>query len=279
MDKFQEQLENIQSQSLDSKKSWYSNVAVSYHKSRPHYPDQLLDQIIDLTQLSPNSPILEIGCGPGIATTKFAELGFVVSAIEPSKEASELAKQNCQNYPHVDIINTTFEEWTLEPEKFDAIFMTTSFHWLSPEIATQKSAAALKENGFVVLLWNTPPQPSQEIYENFLLEIYNHYAPSLFGYRDIKTYLENLNQFGEQLIDSGYFKNLVTGQVVTEITYSVERYLMLLSTLSPYMNLDSRQRDRLFMKLKETLHNNVGNSFITHYLSAFHLAQKTSTEC
>jgi protein-L-isoaspartate O-methyltransferase len=84
MSEFRKQLEAIYAQSLETKKSWYSEVAIAYHQTRPRYPTPMMERVVDLAQLSPNAPILEIGCGPGIATTTFAELGFSVVAIEMS---------------------------------------------------------------------------------------------------------------------------------------------------------------------------------------------------
>ena len=274
MNQFQQQIEQIQSQSLESKKNWYSQVAIAYDKSRPRYPSQLIDEIIKKAQLKPNSFILEIGCGPGIATTQLAERGFSIVSIEPSAESADLAKARCQNYSQVEILNTTFEEWNLQPETFDAVVATTSFHWLDRNLATKKSAAALKANGFLILLWNTPPQPSKEIYDSFLKEIYQTYAPNLIGYEELSRYQEHLDQFGEQLINSGDFENLSTGQFVKELSYSVDDYIMLLSTLSPYIRLEEKDRNNLLRALKESLQHHVGDSLNTHYLSTFHLVQK-----
>jgi SAM-dependent methyltransferase len=201
MQAFQQQLEAIYSQSLESKKRWYSKVATAYDQARPRYPKQILDQVVTITQLSPGARVLEIGCGPGIATTALAELGFAVVGLEPSPEASQLAQHKCQAYPQIQILNTTFEEWDLEPEAFDVVFATTSFHWLSPETACQKAAAALRDEGFLVLFWNTPTQPNKDVYRTL-------------------------------------------------------------------------QRQQLFTALGETLEANFPQDLPTHYLSAFHLAQK-----
>ncbi|MFP4135211.1 MAG: class I SAM-dependent methyltransferase [Halothece sp.] len=275
MNQFQKQLEIIQSQSLESKKSWYSQVAIAYDQTRPRYPAQLLDEILQITQLENNSFLLEIGCGPGIATTQLAELGFSIVAIEPSVESASLAKEKCRNYSNVEIINTTFEEWDLEPAKFDAVVASTSFHWLDRNLATQKSAATLKPNGFLILLWNTPPQPPKEIYDSFLKQIYKNYAPNLIGYEELSRYQQYLDQFGQELIASGDFDNLSTGQfIIKDISYSIDDYIMLLTTLSPYIRLEEKQRDNLLKALKESLHHNVGDTLNTHYFSAFHLGQK-----
>lgn len=274
MQAFQRQLKAIYSQSLETKKNWYSEVAVAYDQARPRYPKQILEQVITVAQLSPGARILEIGCGPGIATTALAELGFAVVGIEPSLAASQLAQQHCHTYPHVQICHTTFEEWHLEPKAFDAVFATTSFHWLSPEVACQKAAAALRDQGFLVLLWNTPPQPGKNVYQTWLQPIFQAYAPSLSGYEDISTHETYLHQFGQQVLDSGYFQDLVTGQHISEMICSVDRYLLLLSTLSPYIRLEPAQREQLLLALQETLKANFSEGLSTRYLSAFHLAQK-----
>ncbi|MGB3692437.1 MAG: class I SAM-dependent methyltransferase [Spirulinaceae cyanobacterium] len=156
----------------EQKRAWYGGVAEAYDKTRPAYPPQLINRAIELTLLPDDAKILEIGCGPGTATKDFAKRGYSLVAVEPSPKACQLARQNCLNYPQVEIINTTFEEYPLQPQTFAAVLAATSFHWVSPEIVYQKAATALKAGGFLILLWNTPPQPSQEIYQQFLQSIY-----------------------------------------------------------------------------------------------------------
>jgi hypothetical protein len=36
-------------------------------------------------------------------------------------------------------LNTTFEEWELELERFNAVLAATSFHWVSPEVRYAKA--------------------------------------------------------------------------------------------------------------------------------------------
>ncbi|MEA5505625.1 hypothetical protein VB735_21435 [Halotia wernerae UHCC 0503] len=75
-------------------------------------------------------------------------------------------------------------------------------------------------------------------------------------------------------INSGQFKDLISEQMICEVTYSIDDYLALLSTYSPYIALDPQQRNSLFANLQEALKNNCDKSIQTSYLSAFHIAQK-----
>ncbi len=254
------------------RKSWYDDAAVAYDRTRPRYPQQQRDRIIELTNLPANAVILELGCGPGIATTEFAQLGYSMICIEPSAEACKLARQNCQLYPDVTIVNTTFEEWELDTKKFDAVLAATSLHWIALEIRYEKTAKALKDNGWLILLWNTPPQPGYEVYQ--LLEpIYQTYAPAI-SYESLESYQENLNKMGEEVINYGYFKNLVSQQLTVEVTYNIDDYLALLSTLSPYIALEPQQRNSLFTGLKTVLEQNFESSLQLSHLSVFQIAQK-----
>jgi ubiquinone/menaquinone biosynthesis C-methylase UbiE len=255
------------------KSSWYSQVAEAYDRTRPRYPSSIMARMQTVAELQPKKKVLEIGSGPGIASLELAKLGVQMVCLEPSLAACELARRKCAEYPDVEFINTTFEEWELGSQQFDVVIPTTSFHWITPGIRTQKTAAALKENGFLILLWNTPPQPSYEIFQG-LIDIYQTHAPDLAKYEEYQDYQANLTQMGQEVIDSGYFKDLMQEQIITQVTYNVDDYLTLLSTLSPYIRLTAQQRDTLFTQLQQRLENHYGNQLELSYLSMMQITRK-----
>lgn len=260
------------SYSRQERENWYSKVAEAYDRTRPRYPQAVCDRIIELTNLSSSSTVLELGCGPGIATVPFAKLGCSLVCLEPSGEACKLARQNCYQYPQVEVINTTFEAWELNGKKFDAVLAASSFHWLDPQTKYQKTAAALKDDGYLILLWNTPPQLNFDIYRS-LQEIYQAHAPAI-EYRSIFSHQYNLNQIAETVINSGYYCNLQSDWLVSEVTYSLENYITLLSTLSPYIMLENRDRKSLFAGIREILSHKGGESLQLSHLIAWHIARK-----
>jgi SAM-dependent methyltransferase len=265
----------IATYSYEQRKNWYSEIAGFYNKTRPRYPQQLINRVVELAELPSNANILEIGCGPGIATVAFAELGFAMLCLEPSQPACQLARQNCATYPYVEIKNQTLEEWELEADKFNAVLAATSFHWVSPEIRYQKTAAALKDKGSLILLWNAGVLPEDEVYQ-VLDEVYQNQAPSLAEYhaKERANQAESFKDIGQNVIDSGLYDNLIYEQLVSQISYSVEDYLALLQTYSKYIALDDEKRTSLLANLREALEKNCGNNIKTSYISAFHLAKK-----
>ncbi|MEL6437712.1 MAG: class I SAM-dependent methyltransferase [Cyanobacteria bacterium J06621_8] len=257
------------------KSKWYDSVSEAYERTRPRYPQQILAQIQANAQLKPGKSVLEIGSGPAIASVELAKLGVNLVCLEPSQAACKIARRKCSAYPQVKVINTTFEAWELAEQKFDAVVATTSFHWVSPEIRTQKAAAALKKHGKLILMWNTPPQPSYEVYQS-LAHIYQELAPELARYEGHQHHEQNLAYFGEEIIESGCFENLITDKIISRVSYSVDDYLTLLSTLSPYIGLEPEVRSQLFKSMEQLLKLNYGEQLELQYLSLVQIAEKNS---
>jgi SAM-dependent methyltransferase len=253
------------------RKDWYSPVALAYDRVRPRYPQQFLARLAQV--LPPCAHILEIGCGTGIATVELARLGYSVVAVEPSLEMCAVARRNCAMYPQVEIYHTLFEDWELTAGKFDAVLAATSWHWVSPDVVYAKAAAALKDRGALILLWNVVPQPGDKIFQ--LLEpIYQTHAPSLADRLALTTYSEQLRGFDRQITDSGYFQGLSYEQMEYAIGYSIDDYLLLLTTLSPYIQLPSQQHESLLAGLRAVLSQNCPDGVWLNHLAAIQMASK-----
>ncbi|MFN6559531.1 MAG: class I SAM-dependent methyltransferase [Nostoc sp. ChiSLP01] len=256
---------------LEQRRTWYSPVADVYYNARPHYPKELIDQSIALAQLDSDASILEVGCGPGNATVAFAGFGFSMTCLEPNQDFCHLAQHNCAQYPKVTICNTSFEEWELEAKQFNAVISANAFHWIPPGIRYTKAAEAMYDNGFLILLWNLTPEPNYEVYQA-IKEVYQAYAPSLVRYEGAEIQAEILRGFGQEILDSNCFKELVVEQTACEVTYSIDDYFKLLSTLR---KLEPQAKELLFTGLREKLEK-FGDSVQLSFLSAVHVARKDS---
>jgi SAM-dependent methyltransferase len=257
------------SKDFDRGRTWYSPVAEIYYDARPAYPASQVERAVALAQLSSKASVLEIGCGSGNATVAFARYDFLMTCLEPNPDFCQLTQRNCAAYPNVEICNTTFEEWQLKERQFDAVLSANAFHWISPEIKYVKAAEALHDNGFLILLWNLTPEPSYEVYQA-IEEIYQTHAPSLVRYEGAETQAEILKGFGQEIQDSGCFRNLVMEQISCNVTYTIDRYLNLLSTLR---KLEPQAKDLLFAGLREKLEP-FGDRIELSFLSAVHVAHK-----
>jgi ubiquinone/menaquinone biosynthesis C-methylase UbiE len=262
------------------KSSWYDFVASAYDRTRPRYPAEIWSRMQEIAALQPGKSVLEIGAGVGIARVELARLGAKIVCVEPSQAACAITRDKCAAYDNVEVITSTFEDWQLPESKFDLVVAATSFHWVTPEVRYAKSAKALRDQGQLVLLWNTPPQPNYEIHQS-CQTIYQTYAPELMKYESHQDHRQNIGKIAQSAIASGYFQDLVTHQTITAVNYTVEEYLTLLSTLSPYIRLAksaTEQYQALFAELEQQLKHSLNqqNQLELSYLSMVQIAQKTA---
>ncbi|MCY7324096.1 MAG: SAM-dependent methyltransferase, partial [Phormidesmis sp. CAN_BIN36] len=171
------------------------------------------------------------------------------------------------------IVNALFDEWQLAPNRFNAILASNAWHWTPPEIRCQKAAAALNENGSLILLWNMSPQLPLEVHQA-LNEVYQSQAPSLVAEREDRATQERILQgLTQDVADSGLFRTPISEHLPCQVTYSIDNYLALLNTFSPYRMLDPIRRDSIFISLREVLEK-LGEGVQVSYLSAFQVSQK-----
>ncbi|MGI0494155.1 class I SAM-dependent methyltransferase [Alkalinema pantanalense CENA528] len=286
---FKREIDRYGARDLEQRKNWYSLAAVAYDQVRPRYPQALLGQVAMAAQLSARSRILEVGCGPATATVDFAKLGCWILGLEPNPDFFALAQRNCQVFSNVTLQNLAFEEWlqefrrseqgsqmpNQEISQFDAVLAASSFHWIPATVGYPQAARLLKKNGRLILLWNKELQPSESVYRG-LSEIYQVHTPELDRYETREQRQQILQELGQMAIDSGYFQDLVTGQIDVEVTYTVDQYLTLLNTYSPYLKLDPVRKTALFTALRERIEVDWGGSLALSYISAFHITQKCS---
>ncbi len=111
------------------------------------------------------------------------------------------------------------------------------------------------------------PEPPDEVYQA-IEEVYQAYAPSLLRYEGAETQADISRSFGQNILNSGCFRDLVSEQIACEVTYRIDDFLNLLSTLR---RLDPQTKDLLFERLREKLEN-FGDNIQLSYLSAVHIA-------
>lgn len=118
------------------------------------------------------------------------------------------------------------EEWPLEAGRFDAVFAATSFHWVPPETGYPKAARALKEQGRLILFWNTALQLPPELHER-VRPIFERYAPGLFLYESDQVQEQAVEEQARLAVASGYFKKPTGQRIQRERTLAADAYIEL----------------------------------------------------
>ena len=140
----------------------FDEVADEYDRTRPMYPDALVDRACEVAGLGPGDPVLEIGCGTGQLTRSLIGRGLRVTAVEPGGNLMRLAGQNLagagagpdsgSGSGSVEFVNARFEDAALPGGYFRAAFSASALHWVDPAVGWRKIAGVLAAGGTLALL-------------------------------------------------------------------------------------------------------------------------------
>lgn len=248
----------------------FNEVAEIYDLVRPSYPTDLIEDVVEMANLSDSARILDIGTGTGKGTIAFAKKGYAIHCLEPGEKLIAIATQNMCSYPKVTFETVTFEDWSLQSNIFDLAISAQAFHWVNSEIGYPKVAQALKENGHIAFFWNFSTPPDTPIFQA-LNEAYQKYVPSMVSN---PPSISSLTQKRENwILGSKCFKNLVIKQYPWSIEYSTEQYLNLLKTQTVYQTFTETEKQNLSNIVVQIL-NAYGGYITKPYLSVLFFAQK-----
>jgi SAM-dependent methyltransferase len=132
----------------------FSSRVDDYIKYRPHYPVEIIDLLADRCGLTPASVIADIGSGTGILTRLFLENGNPVVGVEPNREMREAGESYLAEYRRFTSMDGTSETTRLPSHAMDFIVAGQAFHWFDPVKSRAEFQRILKEEGWLVLLWN-----------------------------------------------------------------------------------------------------------------------------
>jgi len=135
----------------DAAREGYAPLAEIYHRSRPGYPDAIIDLLTARIGLQPDDPVVDIGAGTGNFTRLLAARNFRVTAIEPV-----MAMQQCApRLSNVTWSQGTFEAMSLPTGSQRWAVAAQSFHWADANRALPEIRRVLSPHGWFTTLWNT----------------------------------------------------------------------------------------------------------------------------
>jgi SAM-dependent methyltransferase len=177
----------------------FDEVADEYDRTRPMYPDALVDRACEVAGLGSGDPVLEIGCGTGQLTRSLVARGLRVTAVEPGGNLIRLAGQNLAGGGSVEFVNARFEDAALPSKYFRAVFSASALHWVDPAVGWRKIADALTADGTLALLsYFGVDEPRSRDDQDAMLAAMARVAPDIAAgwpvYRDIDGTLEGVER-------------------------------------------------------------------------------------
>ena len=167
----------------------YDSIGQSYSKFR--LPDsRIVDSLLNLLQLKPESIIADIGAGTGGYSRAIADQGFLLYAVEPS---SVMRKQAIK-HSRVQYFTGFAENIPLPTSSVDAaISILATHHFANLEKALQEMNRVTKTGAIAILTFD--PRLGEKFWLNdyfpFILEDTKRVFPPL---SDIATLIQNTTQ-------------------------------------------------------------------------------------
>jgi SAM-dependent methyltransferase len=251
--------------SLEERRKTFDEVAELYDRVRPGYPERLVSDVIRLSGIPPAGRILEIGCGTGKATIRFAERGYRMVCLEPGPNLARIMERKTAAFPGVRIESCTFEEWPATELDLDLVIAAQSFHFIDPASGLAKVARCLRPGGALAIFGNHPRGGEGGVHRQ-LQEAYARHAPELAKDRP-ETALE------DRIDETGLFESVVMTRYPWRQVYTATDYVGLMETQSDHRLLPRDRRDALLRAIGEAI-TSVGGSLAVDYVARLHLARR-----
>ena len=242
-----------------------------YDEMRPKYPQELINDIINISGIPEKGSKLEVGCGTGQATLPFASSGYQMTCLDIGENLIKVAKRNLVEYK-VNFYVTSFEEW-VPLERYDLLISATAFHWIDPVERYQIAYQVLNDDGWMALFWNKHPTP----YTGFFVDvqkIYNEIVPEWRNPNEGPTTEEWIHEQIREIQESNLFGDVLVNKYPFTVKFTSKDYIKLLNTFSDHRSLEKKQQQRLYAGIEELIKNEYGGFIDRPYLSVLFMSKK-----
>ena len=249
----------------------FDEVATLYDRVRPRYPPEFLAAVVELAELAPGDRVLEIGCGTGQASEGLAAGGLRMLCLEPGVALADRARTNLRRFSDVEVVESTFEAWSLEAEAFDAIVCAQAFHWVDPELRFSKAAAALRPGGSLAVFGHVSRLDASPL-RPALDAAYARHAPSLLG-PSVTAWYSAEGPLQRDFAASGRFERVSHRRHDWARSFTTRDYLDLMQTYSEHRMLDELSLAALLAAVAEVIEA-AGGSIEIRYDANLYIARR-----
>ena len=246
-------------------KTTFNTAATLYEEVRPGYPENLIQDVVNLSGLNDHSRILEIGCGTGKATQSFAERGYELVCLDIGADLIAVAQEKLKAFPNVSFVRAAFEEWKSD-EKFDLIISATAFHWVDPQVRYLKASEVLGSSGFLAVLSNQHARKDegffgevQDVYDRYYLQLPTNHPTHATSFPGVEA-----------------FQDPIKRVYPWKRTYSSEQYIKLLNTYSDHIALPDKNKYLLFEAIANLIETKYDGEITKYYAAVLDLRETKS---
>lgn len=158
----------------------FSGLANEYTVGRPTYANQFIESLYSRYGFGEQSVIADIGSGTGKFARQLLEKGSFVYCVEPNGDMRNIAIEELGEYKGFRAVDGNASETKLDEKSVDFITVAQAFHWFDVASFKKECKRILRDNGLVLLIWNTRDMSSGVNQDSYA--IYSTYCPDFKGF-------------------------------------------------------------------------------------------------
>lgn len=129
----------------------FGAAAEAYERSRPDYPPEAIDRLVQELELTRSCRAMDLGAGTGKLTRLLVPIGAALVAVEP---LPAMRGAFASVLPDVPVVGGLAEALPFADGSFDAVVCAQAFHWFDGRRALPAIHRVLRPRGRLGLLWN-----------------------------------------------------------------------------------------------------------------------------
>lgn len=143
----------------------FSNTVRDYARYRPDYPDDFVRWAARLAGWSPGATLVDVGCGTGLSTRRFAAHGFDMIGVEPNAPMRAAAEAD-RGARYVD---GRADATGLPAASVAGAIACQAFHWFDIPAACAELRRIVRPGGWASAAWNLrTADPPMAAYDGLL---------------------------------------------------------------------------------------------------------------
>ncbi|HZC08307.1 MAG TPA: class I SAM-dependent methyltransferase [Ktedonobacterales bacterium] len=158
----------------------WNGVAETYDAYRPAAPSALPPLLTQLAEAPRPALVVDLGCGTGLSTLLWADVGQQVIGVEPNDEMRAQAERRAARMrpaaTHLRFVGATAERSGLPDGCADIVTASQSFHWMEPTATLAEVARILRRGGvFAAYDYDWPPTVTWEsdaLFHRFMARVF-----------------------------------------------------------------------------------------------------------